>query len=450
MDIQKKNTWKIYLPFFILLIIWGMYHILILPCYADDVNLFQNVLDGTTMSEFLSSRYYSWSSRILIELVLVKMVEYPVLWKILDTFLMVALTYMLSKLLDKSHKYAWFVSFFMLIYPFIDMSNAGWISTTLNYLWPMCGIVFLCTLLKKAITTGSLKIYEYIAGAFCGFFTCNHEQAAVIVLGLFLGFGVADWIKHRTFRPYILLLTFIDMVSLIFILTCPGNDVRMKHAIACGAAPDFGDFSLVKKLELGLFNIQRIFVSETNWFFLTFLVILVFLLWKSTHHTKKILATLPMLLVVFGYQICNRFIPASQTLFPIPERSFEIKEFSVTTLIKLLMLTLLIISILVCIYLLVNKNLTDFLHLVLVLACGFGSAVMLGLSPSVFESDTRIFIFLYLSLIYTIAFCYQKVRNTITLSKAEHYVYTALCILWASYQICYIVSNIIGRRSWHA
>lgn len=450
MDIQKKNTRKIYLPFTILLIIWGIYHILILPCYADDVNLFQNVLDGTTMSEFLSSRYYSWSSRVLIELVLVKMVEYSIIWKIFDTLLMVSLTYMISKLIDPSHNYVWFVSFFMLIYPFIDMSNAGWISTTLNYLWPLCGIVFLCTLLKKTVTIGFLKVHEYIAGALCAFFTCNHEQAAVIVLGLFLGFGIADWIRHRTFRLYIFLLIFIDVASLIFIMTCPGNNVRMKHAIACGAAPDFGEFSLIKKLELGIFNIQRIFISETNWFFMTFLILLVFLLWKSTHNVKKMLAALPMLIVMFGYQVCNRFISASKIFFPIPERSFEIEEFSASTIIKLLMVALLMASILICIYLLVHKNTTDFLHLLLVLACGFGSAVMLGLSPSVFESDTRIFIFLYMSLIYTISFCYQKVRNSISISKVEHYIYTALGFLWASYHICYIISNIVGRRSWHA
>ena len=450
MDLQKKNILKTYFPFFILLIIWSIYHILILPCYADDVNLFQNVLDGTTMSEFLSFRYHSWSSRILIELVLVKMVEYPILWKILDTVLMVALTYMISKLLDPNHNYVWLVSFFMLIYPFIDMSNAGWISTTLNYLWPLCGIVFLCTLLKKALTTDSLKLYEYITGALCGFFTCNHEQAAVIILALFLGFGLADWIKHKRWRPYVILLLLIDIASLIFILTCPGNGVRMKHAIACGAAPDFGEFSLIKKIELGLFNIQRIFISETNWFFLTFLVVLVFLLWKCTHNAKKMLVALPMFFVVLGYQVCNRLFPASKKLFPIPERSFEISEFSISTLLKLFMLVLLIASILFCIYLLIDKNHKDFLHLVLILACGFGSAVMLGLSPSVFESDTRIFIFLYMSLIYTIAFCYRKVKGSISITKLEYYLYTALGFLWASYHICYIISNIIGRRSWHA
>ena len=83
MEQIKKNK---YFPFFLLIIIFGIYDCLILPCYADDINLYTGILDKQTIWEFMSFRYRAWSSRIIIEAVIVYMVKYQILWRILNFY----------------------------------------------------------------------------------------------------------------------------------------------------------------------------------------------------------------------------------------------------------------------------------------------------------------------------------------------------------------------------
>lgn len=443
---KEKYNWKRGIPFGILLIVWSVYHILILPCFGDDANLFKGVLDNCTISEYLNMRYHEWSSRLLIEVVLVQMIKYPIIWKFADTAIMVAIVVMMSKLIDDDHKYIWATSAWIFIYPFLDMATAGWISTTLNYIWPMGGMLYLCLLLKKVMQGKQLKVYEYIVAAFTAMFSCNHEQVAAVVLALFLGFGIFNYMKTKRISVYVLEIIFLDIVSLIFILTCPGNSARMLEVGGTG----FQEYSFVKKLELGMLNIERIFMAVPNFFLLTFVVFLTFLVWKLRKNLKSLLAILPIIFILIGYWILNRYIPTCKKIFVIPERSFDIEEFSSSTLWMLFMLLFMIGSILVSVFQILDGNVKQFLQVTFILATGFGSSVMLGLSPSVFDSDTRIFLFFYFSLIYTALYCWKAVRSRLQLGTVEKYIYIGIAFLWTSYHICYMISNIIGRRSWGA
>lgn len=444
MEALTRNRFTKYIPFVGLFIIFALYHVLILPCYGDDVNLFQGVLDNQTVFEYLRSRYQTWSSRIVIEAVLVQMVKYQFIWKVFDTLIAVMCAWLLSWLIDKEHKYAWHSCILFLLYPFIDMSTAGWISTTLNYLWPLCAMLVLCVILKKSILDERLKVSEYILGSVCAIFACNHEQVAVVVFILFVGMGIAYWYKNKKCNVFASVILVIDMLSLLFIFTCPGNSTRVEQS----GGLDYDKFSLVKKLELGLLNIERIFISNFNYFFIAFALLLFFLLWRTQKNKKQCLAALPMLFVLGGYQVLNRVFPICENIFVVPQRSFEIAEFSPSTLIKLGMLAILMLAILLCIYILVDKKWNVFFHLFLVLAAGFGSAVMLGISPSVFASDTRIFIFLYVSLIYTLLFCVKINSRKVKISKYEKYIFGAIVFFYTAYNVLYVISNIIGRRSW--
>ena len=43
----------------------------------------------------------------------------------------------------------WCAAAAVLLYPFHDMGTAGWITTTVNYFWPVWGMFFVGFLLKK-------------------------------------------------------------------------------------------------------------------------------------------------------------------------------------------------------------------------------------------------------------------------------------------------------------
>ena len=58
----------------------------------------------------------------------------------------------------------WCAAAAILLYPFHDMGTAGWITTTVNYFWPVWGMFFVGVLLKKMLVHKKIGIMEGIAG----------------------------------------------------------------------------------------------------------------------------------------------------------------------------------------------------------------------------------------------------------------------------------------------
>lgn len=446
MKYLEKIKQNVYIPFILILLIFGIYDCMILPCYADDINLYTGILEKQSIWEFMEFRYRAWSSRIIIEAVLVYMVKYQIVWRILNTLVAVGIAWFMSKLVNDEHKYAWPVCFGVIMYPFIDMSTAGWIATMLNYWWPLFTLLVLAYYLKKVMQGKTLRIYEYIISIVFAIFTCNHEQAATVVLILFLGCGLYHVIKNKKMNGYIILILVIDLISYGYILACPGNSARLKQS----GGDSYSNISLFKKLELGIFNVENRFFCETNLFLIVFVALLVYLVWKTRKESKCFWVCFPMLVVLGGYQILDRFMPVCKKVFVIADRTMEIEMFSVESIIKIAWFVVFVISMLVCFYQLLDKDINECLHVGIVLLAGFGSAEMLGMSPTVFTSDTRIFIFFYFSLIYALVMCFKHAYKKITFFRFEHIILDLMFLAVGAYQVLYVVSNIIGRRKWEA
>ena len=137
-------------------------------------------------------------------------------------------------------------------------------------------------------------------------------------------------------------------------------------------------------------------------------------------------------------------------IFVIADRTMEIEMFSVESIIRIAWFVVFVISMFVCFYQLLDKDINECLHVGIVLIAGFGSAEMLGMSPTVFTSDTRIFIFLYFSLIYALVMCFKHAYKKITFVRFERIILDLMFFAVGAYQVLYVVSNIIGRRKWEA
>ena len=131
-------------PYIVFLAVIVIYHSFIKIEFGDEITYFGAVLDkeGNKMDliwDFTVMRYYSWSSRNIIELFLVLLSYYsPVIWKIADMGILMLLAVSCVKITEAKDNIIlkWIVIFMILLYPFIEMSTAGWIATSTNYLWP--------------------------------------------------------------------------------------------------------------------------------------------------------------------------------------------------------------------------------------------------------------------------------------------------------------------------
>ena len=96
------------------------------------------VLSNQTLVDYLHYRYYNWSSRLIIDGILVILARLDmIIWKILDVIIYTVGVYYIIKLVNKNYskKIAYLGVLLFLMYPFYEMASAGWISTTLNYSW---------------------------------------------------------------------------------------------------------------------------------------------------------------------------------------------------------------------------------------------------------------------------------------------------------------------------
>ena len=133
--LQKK-----YLPFWFFAGIQIIYHLMMREGPGTDAMwFFRNQLDAYSLKDYLAIRYYVWSSRIVIEAVLVYVSRHLGLWKVLDIFAWMLFVILLAVAIpgEKRERINWLVVSLILIYPLKDLDTAGWIATTTNYIWPL-------------------------------------------------------------------------------------------------------------------------------------------------------------------------------------------------------------------------------------------------------------------------------------------------------------------------
>ena len=92
-----KNKYVIMLLFFVIILIMHMFY----NFSNDDVNYFNSILDNKDIMDFVIERYNNWSSRVIIESLLVIVSRNIYLWRVLDSLVIVLLVYSINKLFYK-------------------------------------------------------------------------------------------------------------------------------------------------------------------------------------------------------------------------------------------------------------------------------------------------------------------------------------------------------------
>ena len=87
---RKSSRYAAYLPFVLVAVIGLVYHVGMKPMAGDDI-FFRDATKDTTLWAYLTQRYLTWTSRVVSECVLVNVIQFPVLWRIIDFLLFATL-----------------------------------------------------------------------------------------------------------------------------------------------------------------------------------------------------------------------------------------------------------------------------------------------------------------------------------------------------------------------
>jgi hypothetical protein len=310
-----------YFPFLILGLGMLLLHLLAPIPIGDDI-FFEDSINGPFDWDFLKARYLGWSSRLVIEFFIGLFLHLPsILWRILNPFLIILLGLALSKLFVTHEKRLsnWFIVFLLFLYPFVDIFNGGWITISLNYVWPLTFGLAALVVLKKIIQGEKIKAHEYVFSGLSLFMAVNHEIMSAILLLIYLVAG-GYLIYKKKLHWFVVVSVALCLLSLLFIFTTPGNSVRALTE-ARKFFVDFPYLSLIERLEIGLSSTFSQYFFNFSFLFLIF-TLLLFLAVSKKHDDIffKAYALVPfVVLLLFGNgipSIVGHLFPHLTTLGP--------------------------------------------------------------------------------------------------------------------------------------
>ncbi len=242
------------------------------------------------LGAYLAGRYQEWTSRLFVEAGERLLTAAPDwIWRTLNLLMVLLLVWIVADLFgipQKGTKLQSQIILFTLIWfvPMETVKDAGWISTTLNNLWPLAlGLVALRPI-RHLLAGEQCPKWEYFACPPCLLYGANAELCGALLLASYLAFGAYLFLSKKRLSPFYLLLTLMAAASVAFALTAPGNAIRAA-AETVTWFPAFADLGVWEKLLMGWIDTGTYYlalggIAKYNYLFALLAGILQACLWR--------------------------------------------------------------------------------------------------------------------------------------------------------------------------
>lgn len=419
---------------------------------TDELNVETNEIIEHSIPDFVENRYHNWSSRVIIEFVLCSVLKTSkYLWILIQSLMAVLVCYSLSKLFVKENKgkNTFMLMTMILIYPYYTMHQTGWASTSINYLWPLATGLFALIPIRKVWDGEKIKWWQYPFYTISLIFAANQEQAGALLVGFYLVFTILMiFRKDKKINTYIIIQTIISILSIVFILTCPGNSIRQIEEL-----PRFKGYEMLSFIEKFVLGFTATFGSiiskqNTSYVLLTSIMTLyVYLNYKEKLY--RIVSSIPLMSVL----ILGTLMPLLNGMFPylnvfkelITENDVLLTVANCNNIYYAFPIIFAFTNF-ICIgmtLLLIFKNLKNNVAILIYLA-GLASRIIVAFSPTVFVSKTRTMIFFDFSMIAIAYIIWEELSKNKEHDKAIDITSTLIkfsAVIQVLNTIIYIYSN---------
>lgn len=397
------------LPFLIYGAILLLFHFFMQENNLQDVpRYFSKVLDTQSFFDFLSERYFGYSSRLLIEGTLVLVSRSMFLWKLLDILVWLLLAWSLSKFLGTTNdaKMNWIVIGFVLLYPVGEMSSAGWSATMTVYIWPLAFGLYALTILARIHREECIRPHTWILTILAACFAANNEQMCMILFPAFLIGLLYEWKQKKHGAPALLILLFVTTAALLFALTCPGNKARAAEEIEKGIH-EFSMLTVSEKLYLSFTDTMEHFQNFNLLFFVFTALLMILVILRYRKPAAIILSAFP---AVFALQESDlgHFFP--WYLFLTNENGLTMESYMNAAPYFRLTVWIVVWLVIILELILLTDGYFACGCLCLLLLDGLATRLIMGFSPTLYISGERTFLYLYFTMIVISLCLIQKHR----------------------------------------
>ncbi len=417
LDLKNKKVWAFILGYGILAL---LFHVFFLKLGGGDDYYFMTCLKDTGFPEFLAGRWKKWSSRIVIEGVLVLVLQCPIyVWRVLDILVSALIAALCAAFVFRRKEATagtvLLLFGFLLSYDFREMSSAGFMTTTINYWWALAAAMLAALpLCWGTDATGKEKKALSVIGVPAAVFATNHEQICILFLCACIFLLVKGYVLRQKGNWYVFFLLALSLISVVSILICPGNLVRKLSNIEYWF-PGYAGFHLLQKILLGWYSLLLTLYKDVNWtYFLFTAVLFLAVLFQKRKALQVVTAGIPLAsnLGLLGITVVSKFreVHVFRQILHVFDFDQPIVYYqgALPGKIRLLLLfyTLCCLCVVLSFFFLWGKTETsaDMLALLIIAAV---SKVSMGLSPTVWASSERTSIFLNFGFIFLGMFCAQ-------------------------------------------
>lgn len=366
--------------------------------------------NGNLLSAYVNFtvlHYKEWSSRSIIELILISLCAIPpIYWHILDIAIVVLGGYSFLRLFDMDKQkniYLYVILFTMLMmYPINHMETAGWIATTVNYSWVLALGLYALTIVKDIWRGENVSKVRYSFALLAAVYAMNQEQMVVILLviiGTLLITALYEKKDYKKLLPFVIL----NVAEFVYIATCPGNAVRRKFETGY-YFKEYAEYNLLDKAYLGFSTTMNQFLHTLDLVTVVFFIVLAVCVCRSREkYIWKAISVVPVLYVLFrhGLKACRVFYGLFDAN-PVFTNCVEgrLKDMHGAGIISFLTAAIIALCVGVSCWNALKREKMWILYL-LVMLVGVASRIMLGFSASIYASGDRTMLFLYFGFIFT-------------------------------------------------
>jgi hypothetical protein len=458
-------------PFVVMAFLLVIFHIPLNTNFGDDLMGRAIWEEGRTL-QYIAEYWSAWGSRVLIALFLITSSGLPqIFWKIANISVMVLAAVCVSKFFvydthcGHSNDYNSrdpadgggrrrscniIVASLFMMYNLYEMSSTGWVASTTNYMWPATACLYVLLSIKRALRPEKFKKYEYPLIIAALIFAANQEQVCAVLLLIYLYYicraAYYNLVRRqkRHFSRFVLLQFFICLASLTFILLSPGNRMR-SVAEAARWFPDHAALTFFEKALIGFSSTLNYFVMTPNVLFLVLSLLLaagIFVKYKNPWARAASVTPLLVNIAAFAYVFFDYFMVDGTFTLRNPRDIFQLygllaihtKDaaggeyiYFPNVLCSAVLYSAMICSFTACLYLFF-RGADNFFFPFGVLFLGIASRAMMGLSPTVFVSSYRTYLFLNLSFIIAAVIIYQNIF-AIAKPKTIYYINAFMVII---------------------
>lgn len=395
---MKKFLNKKWLPYIVFLCYLILVHLSDYKAVSDDTR-FVNIFGGN-ITEALQNRYTTWSSRVLIEYVLAIIINHSVfLWKVCNITMSMLILFSLDKIFlskENGNSVRFILVVLLIFYPVGHMGSAGYITTTINYLWPLATMLYSFIILKKLYYNEKIYFIEGFIYLVCAIFGANQEQYAPAMIVTFV-IALLLMLYKKRFNIWLCLINISCITELVLILSCPGNTNRLSSETGRFMSA-FESLSFFEKVRLGYITTIAEFVENSSNVFLLFGVIFAICMFKKTKNVLYRIIPLAQLSYIFIFSFNHAFEGRCLRRLLGTNDISSLNFMGFSWVLRYALYLLLSCLILLGFYYYFD-SLKEFFLASCVYCLAIGSRMILGFSPTLYASSTRTFLIMYAGII---------------------------------------------------